>query len=121
MGGHYDGRMGIAMQRSLFVTAPADPAPPAPPAPLSPPKYRVPLEKHPVKSKWGEPDKDGNLFWQKMHKELEKLPKPVQEFFNYITQNTLPEHLDGLEKALRMFSRANDYDKIDFDESRGRL
>ena len=92
-----------------------------PPPPTAPPRFRVPLEKHDVKSTWGTPDKHGNLFWQKMHKELEKLPQCYREFFNYVTQGALPEHLDGLEKCLRMFNRANEFDRIDFDESRGRL
>ncbi len=94
---------------------------PPPPPPPPPPKYRVPLERHPVKSPWGEPDKHGKLFWEKMHKELKKLPQEHQEFFNHITMLSRPEHLDILEKCLRMFNRATNYDRIDFDESRGRL
>ncbi len=85
------------------------------------PKYRAPLEKRPVKLPWGFPDKRGNLFWEKLHKELEKLPVEHREFFNHITIVSLPAHLDILEKCLRMFNRATDYDRIDFDVSRGML
>lgn len=95
------------------------PRPQAPPAP--PPRYRVPLEKHTVKSPWGAADKRGNLFWEKMHKELEKMPAPMREFFNYVTQGAHPDELEKLAKAIRMFCNATNYDRIDFDESRGRL
>lgn len=101
------------MQRTLFETR-------APPKP-EPPKYRVPLEKNPVKSPWSHTDKHGNLFWQKMHKTLEKMPVEMREFFNHVTQLARPDDLDQLEKALRMFNRANEMDRIDFDVSRGRL
>lgn len=107
------------MQLNLFEQTTAPPK--DPPKPQEPPRYRVPLDRHEVKSPWGTPDKKGNLFWEKMHKELEKLPPHFREFFNYITQGAQPEHLDGLEKALRMFNKATEFDRIDFDESRGRL
>lgn len=92
----------------------------APPKPPAQPKYRVPLENHDVKSPWGAPDRSGNLFWEKMHKALGKIPTEMREFFNYVTQQARPDDLEQLEKALRMFNKATDFDRIDFDESRGR-
>lgn len=93
----------------------------APPKRPSSQKYRTPLEKHEVKSPWSKPDRNGNLFWEKMHKELEKLPEPYREFFNYITIDAAPRHLEGLEKCLRLWNKAAEFDRVDFDESRGRL
>lgn len=101
------------MQGSLFETR-------APPHPKRE-QYREPLERHPVKNPTGDPDKKGNLFWQKMHKTLEEMPVLYQEIFNYLTAGAKPENLDQFEKALRMYNRASNWDRIDFDESRGRL
>lgn len=100
------------MQLTLFGQTP-------PPAKAE--TCRIPMEKHEVKTPWGNPDGKGNLFWQKMHRELEKLPERYREFFNYVTSEAKPEDLDGLEKCLRMFNKASEFDRIDFDESRGRL
>lgn len=106
----------MSSQGSLFAMAqPSEPPKPAPP------KYRIPLEHHQVKEPCGTRDRKGNLFWEKMHKELEKLPERYQEFFNYITIGAKPEDLDRLEKCLRLFNKADNWERIDFDESRGRL
>ena len=109
----------IMTQGSLFNRqAPRAPPPPRSPAPR--PRFRTPLEKHDVADPWGRADAKGNLFWQKMHKELEKLPVETREFFNHITIVSRPEVLDGLEKCLRLFNKANDFDRLEFDEGRGR-
>lgn len=103
-------------QGSLFAPAPCTVSPVKPQE-----RFRTPLENHGVKSPWGSRDKKGNLFWEKMHKVLEALPEREREIFNYLTAGAKPESLDEFEKALRMFNRASNFDRIDFDESRGRL
>ncbi len=109
-------------QLSLFgVTSPKQESRSPPTQIKKPPRYRVPLENHKVKDPWGEPDKNGKFFYEKLRNALSKLPIEHQEFFNHITQLSLPEHLDGLEKCLRMLRMATEYDRIDWDESRGRL
>lgn len=102
-------------QGSLFA------APKARDPPPRPPRFRLPLEKREVKNPWGARDSKGDFFWEKMHKELEKMPEPMREHFNHLTAGTNPEHLEAFEKALRMFNRATNFDRIDFDVSRGRM
>lgn len=103
----------MSSQGSLFSRAP--------PKTPSPPKYRLHIEKHEVKNPWGKSDGKGNLFWQKMHKELEKMPVEIREHFNYLTIGARPEHLDAFEKALRLLRSASEFDRVDFDVSRGML
>lgn len=102
------------MQLNLFETR-------APPEPPPPPKYRVPLERHEVMAPMGKPDAKGGFFWQKAHKELEKLPESDREYVNYITIGRHPDDINRIAKALRLIASADNYDRIDFDESRGRL
>lgn len=107
-------------QGSLFAALEKPKAIPAP-TPAKPPKYRLPLERYEVKSPWGGRDGKGNQFWEKMHRELEKMPVELRERFNDLTAATQPEYLDRFEKCLRLLRNANEFDKIDWDVSRGKL
>ena len=73
-----------------------------------------------VKNPWGKPDKKGNYFYQKIRKEVEALPSQDQELFHFVT--TLPMvRFEALLKAFRLFGNATDFERIDFDVSRGEL
>ncbi|MCD8349109.1 MAG: hypothetical protein LUC93_00670 [Planctomycetaceae bacterium] len=105
---------------NLFAVIEEPRAPPAP-RPPPPPKYRVPLERHDLKKPYGKPDAKGGFFWQKAHKELEKLSEEEREFVNYITINRHPDGVLAMAKVMRLIGSAGNMDLVDFDESRGRL
>lgn len=90
-------------------------------APPSPPRYRLPLEKHSVKRPVGKPDKRGVHWWQKMHAVIEKMPEHMRERFNDLTYGENFSSVEAFEKALRMYVSASVSDLQDFDVSRGLL